>query len=448
MPFYKSEYLFIFLPIALLLYFFSKKIHLNHKYILIFLSCFFYSFWNINFLPLILFSVIINFFIASKIIKKTLHKKILLILGIIFNLTLLIIFKYLNFIVETLNFFLEYKINYIEIPFPLAISFFTFQTIAFLVNCYDDEIVDIKFKDYFLFIVYFPQLIAGPIVLYKKMIPQFNDENNLNFNRKNFNLGLIILVIGLTKKIIFADTLGLFVDQTHNNLENLNFGYSWLLSLSFTFQFYFDFSGYVDMAIGSALMFNIRLPQNFNSPLKSTSIINFWQRWHITLTSFLTNYLYTPWVKSLKEITFIKSMLILFIVFILAGFWHGPSWNFIFFGMFHGIGLIINHIYRQFISIKLPKILSWFLTFHYVNLSFVLFRTSNINDVINIFYNMFGITYILDNKSLDLIDPNKLENFLNIKYLIIFSLSFILCFFLQNTNFLINRAEIEKNKNE
>ena len=138
------------------------------------------------------------------------------------------------------------------------------------------------------------------------MIPQFSDQNNLIFNRKNFNLGLIILVIGLTKKIIFADTLGLFVDQTHNNLENLNFAYSWLLSLSFTFQFYFDFSGYVDMAIGSALMFNISLPQNFNSPLKSTSIINFWQRWHMILTSFLTNYLYTPWVKSLKRNYFHK----------------------------------------------------------------------------------------------------------------------------------------------
>jgi len=447
-PFYKPEYLFIFLPTALLLYFFSKKIHLNHKYILILLSCFFYSFWNINFLPLILFSVIVNFFIGGKIIKNKFHKKKLLIFGIIFNLTLLVFFKYLNFFIDTLNFFVEHKINYLEIPFPLAISFFTFQTIAFLINCYDNEITKIKFKDYFLFIVYFPQLIAGPIVMYKKMIPQFSDQNNLIFNRKNFNLGLIILVIGLTKKIIFADTLGLFVDQTHNNLENLNFAYSWLLSLSFTFQFYFDFSGYVDMAIGSALMFNISLPQNFNSPLKSTSIINFWQRWHMTLTSFLTNYLYTPWVKSLKEITFIKSMLILFIVFILAGFWHGPSWNFIFFGMFHGIGLIINHVYRQFISIKLPKILSWFLTFHYVNLSFVLFRASNINDVINIFYNMFGINYILDNKSLNLIDTNILGNFLNIKYLIIFSLSFILCFFLQNTNFLIDRAEIEKAKNE
>ena len=202
--------------------------------------------------------------------------------------------------------FKSININQINLPFPLAISFVTFQTIAHLVDCYNGKIEKNSLARFSLFIIFFPQLIAGPIVKYRHMMTQFCDDNSRNFNLKNFNLGLIIILIGLFKKILLADNLAFLVEYGFTYPTNLSFYESWLTSLCFTFQIYFDFSGYIDIATGIALLFNIRLPQNFDSPYKSTSIINFWQRWHITLSHFLTNYIYFPWAKSLKNVNFIN----------------------------------------------------------------------------------------------------------------------------------------------
>jgi D-alanyl-lipoteichoic acid acyltransferase DltB (MBOAT superfamily) len=202
----------------------------------------------------------------------------------------------------------------------LALSFVTFHTIAFLINCYDDEIKKINFKDYFLFTIFFPPLIAGPIIMYNNIMDQFNSTKVNYFNNKFFNLGIMIFFIGFIKKVFFADILGIYVDDNLSNLHNLNSLTAWMISFAFTFQFYFDFTAYVDMATGSALLFNIILPQNFNSPFKATSLIDFWQRWHMTLTNFLTNFVYTAWILSLKRINFLKSMIILFIVFFLQAF--------------------------------------------------------------------------------------------------------------------------------
>ena len=234
------------------------------------------------------------------------------------------IFKYLYFIIENINFNFFLIINLLNLPFPLAISFFTFQSITFLINSYDEEIINLKAKDFFLFIVFFPQLVAGPIVKYNHMMPQFKNENNWVFNKRNFSIGLIVLFIGFVKKVYFADTLSTFVDTNYENLDKIDTYLAWLVSLCFTFQFYFDFSGYVDMATGSAIMMNIYLPQNFNSPYKSTSIINFWQRWHITLTHFLTNYIYSPILRSFKNINFFNSMVSILVVFLIAGL----AWSF------------------------------------------------------------------------------------------------------------------------
>ena len=170
-------------------------------------------------------------------------------------------------------------------------------------------------------------------------------KKNRLFNQRNFNLGLVIILIGLFKKILLADNLAIFVDDGFSNHQNLEFFSSWLASLCFTFQIYFDFSGYIDMAMGIALLFNIKLPQNFDSPYKARSIINFWQRWHITLSNFLMNCLYFPWIKSLKKTNFLNAMIVTFFVFIIAGIWHGPSWLFVIFGALHGIG----HYNKSFI---------------------------------------------------------------------------------------------------
>ena len=305
MLFYDFSYLFIFLPITIIFFYYSKFLKIDRKIILILLSIFFYSWWNIYYLPIILFSILMNFYFFKKIISNKDNSKRNLIIGIILNILLLVIFKYTDFIIQNINLLLSTNFSYLNIPFPLAISFFTFQSIAFLINVYDEDIINVNAKDFFLFIVFFPQLIAGPIVRYNFMTPQFNDENRAFFNKRNFIIGLTILSIGLIKKVYFADTLSQFVDFGHENINQLNLLSSWLISLCFTFQFYFDFSGYVDMATGSALMLNIILPQNFNSPLKATSVIDFWQRWHITLSNFLTNFIYYPLLRSLKQITFL-----------------------------------------------------------------------------------------------------------------------------------------------
>ena len=431
MLFYTVPYLFFFLPFTLLLFFMGGYFKIDRKIILILVSIFFYSWWNIYYLPVILFSIIINYYFYKKLVSRKLNKKKTLLKGIALNVLVLIIFKYTDFIIENINLVFSTSISPLNLPFPLAISFYTFQTIAFLINVYDEDILDVKMKDFFLFIVFFPQLIAGPIVKYNNMMPQFSNENNKWFNKRNFIIGLIILFIGLIKKIYFAGTLSEFVDVGHENINELGFFSSWLLSLCFTFQIYFDFSGYVDMATGSALMLNIVLPQNFNSPYKATSIIDFWQRWHITLSNFLTNYIYFPLLKSLRNINFFNSMIITFVVFLIAGLWHGPSWNYVLFGAFHGLGLIINHLYKKYFDINLSKYIFWFLTFNFVNISFIFFRTKEIENIIIILKNMFNIKFLFQNNLL--IDTFFLK-FVNNQFLLIcFALSIIVCIFFKNS---------------
>ena len=277
----------------------------------------------------------------------------------------------------------------LNLPFPLALSFVTFQSIAYLVDCYEGSILETNLKKYSLFIIFFPQLIAGPIVRYNYMINQFYSDKNFSINYKNITIGFIIIAIGLVKKILIADNLSIISDQVFSSDANLSSLEVWIGSLSFTFQIYFDFSAYIDMATGIALLFNINLPQNFNSPYKATGIIDFWQRWHITLTFFLTNYLYNPLLKSLKNLTFFKSMICTLFVFLIAGLWHGPSWLFVIFGAMHGLGLVVNQTFKKTSSFKLNKIFSQFLTFIYINISFIFFRSENIESAIRLIKQIF-----------------------------------------------------------
>ena len=443
MLFYTLPYLAFFLPLSLLLFFSAKFLKIDNKLILISLSLFFYSWWNIYYLPVILFSIILNYYVSRKIINSSKNCKKILSFGIFLNILILVIFKYADFIIENFNYAFSLNIDPLNLPFPLAISFFTFQSITFLVNVYDKEIISIKAKDFFLFIVFFPQLIAGPIVRYKYMMPQFNNEKNWLFNKRNFSIGLIVILIGFFKKVYFADSLSVFVDMGYENIDQLDFFSSWLVSLCFTFQFYFDFSGYVDMATGSAIMMNIYLPQNFNSPYKSTSIIDFWQRWHITLTHFLTNYIYSPILRSLKSINFLNSMITILIVFLIAGLWHGPSWNFVIFGVFHGFGLIINHFYKNYINFKIPRIISWFITFNFVNISFVFFRSEKISNSITILIKMFNIDFFT-HQNFNFIKNEYFLIFINdLNLIICFSLSLIICFYFRNSYELLDE---KKNK--
>ena len=396
MLFHSNQYLLFFLPILFLIYFFKyKDFYFPKIFTLIVASIIFYSAWNIFFLPLILFIIFLNYYCHKLILKNSRY----LLLLITLNLLILIVFKYTDFIIFNINLLFDSNLKKLNLPFPLALSFVTFQVIAFLVDYYERGVKKVEFKYFFLFIIFFPQLIAGPIVKYNDVVFQYKNKKNKIINLKNIFAGLILILIGFLKKMLLADNLGSLTVLGFDNVNEITGIESWISSLAFTFQIYFDFSGYVDMAVGSALLFNIKLPQNFNSPFKATSLINFWQRWHITLTNFLTNYIFNPFVRSLTKVTFYKMMLIIIFVFIICGFWHGPSWMYGFFGLLHGVGLSINHIYNKFLGFKLHKIIAWFLTFNFVNLTFIFFRSQNFNEGLIIIYKMFNINNFFTNAS-------------------------------------------------
>ena len=220
MLFYTIPYLFFFLPISILLFFYIKFLKIDPKIILILLSIFFYSWWSIYYLPVIIISIIINYYFCKKLISSNTKQKSILLIGVGINVLILIIFKYLDFFILNINLIFSTNFNYLNLPFPLAISFFTFQSIAFLINVYDEEILSVKAKDFCLFIIFFPQLIAGPIVKFNNMMPQFNNEENLIFNKRNFTIGLIVLLIGLIKKVYFLEWMKIYYDKNINSIWN------------------------------------------------------------------------------------------------------------------------------------------------------------------------------------------------------------------------------------
>lgn len=336
MLFNSFEFIFLFLPFIFLLYFYllHKRLIIGAKGILVFSSLFFYSWWNIAYLPIILSSMLINFVVGNTIGKQQritiFQKKVLLIFGIVFNLGLLAYFKYADFFLENLNNVFDASFPILDLALPLAISFFTFQQIAYLVDSYKGETTEYDFLNYALFVTFFPQLIAGPIVHHKEMMPQFMSKWNLVRNYKNIAAGLFIFSIGLFKKLIIADTFAQWANYGFDQAEILTVVEAWVTSLSYTFQLYYDFSGYTDMAIGAALLFNIRLPINFNSPYKAHNIQDFWRRWHITLSRFLRDYIYIP-LGGNRSGSF-RTSCNLMATFIIGGIWHGAGWTFIFWG--------------------------------------------------------------------------------------------------------------------
>jgi D-alanyl-lipoteichoic acid acyltransferase DltB (MBOAT superfamily) len=313
-------------------------------------------------------------------------------LAIIFNASLLGYFKYANFFTENIsNLFYDGSLINPNIILPLAISFFTFQQIAYIVDCYQGKLKDKDFLNYSIFVTFFPQLIAGPIVHHKEMIPQFKSLRTKLINYANIALGIFILSVGVFKKIVIADYFASIATPGFNAFETLSLLDSWKTSLSYTLQLYFDFSGYSDMAIGSALIFNIKLPFNFNQPYKSLNIKEFWQKWHMTLSRFLKDYIYIPLGGSRvgKARIYINLML----VFLISGLWHGAGWTFIFWGFLHGSAICIHYLYSK-LNFKMHKLLAWFITFNFVNMAWVFFRADSFNQATTILQKMFGLNVI------------------------------------------------------
>jgi alginate O-acetyltransferase complex protein AlgI len=358
-------------------------------------SLFFYSCWNIIYLPLILASMTFNYVIGTSLTKEgepaRISKKQLLITGIIGNLGLLGYFKYTDFFIANMNYILDSDSSLLNLALPLAISFFTFQQIAYLVDSYRCETKEYDFLNYAVFVTFFPQLIAGPIVHHKEMMPQFANSKHKVINYKNIALGLFIFSIGLFKKVVIADTFAVWATNGFDKAEILTFFDAWATSLSYTFQLYFDFSGYTDMAIGAALLFNIKLPINFNSPYKATNIQDFWRRWHITLSTFLKDYIYIP-LGGNRQGNY-KTYNNLFATFFIGGLWHGAGWTFVFWGALHGVAIVFNRIWNQ-LGFRLNYVVGWFITFNFVNIAWVFFRAKEWEDAINVLKGMLGVNGI------------------------------------------------------
>jgi len=410
-------FIFVFLPIAFVgFYIIGAKSHSGAISWLALVSLCFYGYWSLYSLPILTGSICVNYWFGLQLSdRQSKYRKSLLVLIISLNLLVLGYFKYANFMLdntnEILNNFNLKPIPMLDVVLPIGISFFTFTQIAYLIDTFRDEASEKTFFRYALFVTFFPHLIAGPIYHHKQMRPQFSDPKIFKLNHEKISLGLVIFTIGLAKKLLLADPLGGYADVLFNGVEagiTPNFMLSWVGSFAYSFQLYFDFSGYCDMAIGLALLFGIWLPINFNSPFKSSSIIEFWQRWHITLTKWIGEYLYTPITLKMTRASHGRSGVIsLFytlifptiFIFLILGLWHGPSWTYVLFGLIHGIYVVINHLWRKVFPIRkskynlsynIRKIVGWFVTFIAVNISFVMFRSDSLSSAHQIYKGMIS----------------------------------------------------------
>lgn len=299
-------------------------------------SFLYYAWWNPPYLLLLFFSILFNFHHA-KIIAKSCRKKLQLLVGISINLFLLGYFKYAGFLFSNINSIFDQSYNLSQILLPIGISFFTFQQIAYLCDVSKAGEPNYGFREYVLFVSFFPQLIAGPIVHHKEMMPQFKKKDQ--DPDLNFAIGVTLFIIGLSKKVVFADNLAPHASQIFDHAKNgilFNVFEVWIACFAYTFQLYFDFSGYSNMAMGVSAMFGIFLPVNFHSPYKATSLIDFWRRWHITLSRFLKEYLYIPLGGNRKGRA--RELANLLITMAIGGLWHGANWTFVLWGFLHGVG--------------------------------------------------------------------------------------------------------------
>jgi len=384
-------FIFLFLPLVLGGFYLLKKIkqYTLAKVFLIGMSLWFYGYFNPSYLVIILASVFINYVIYL-LIEKSKKKKVLLIIGVLFNVGLLFYFKYFNFFIDNINIIFKTDITVCKILLPLGISFFTFQQISFIVDAYKGEIKNYSPIDYALFVTFFPQLIAGPIVSHDEMMPQISGIKDSKFNSEMFAKGIFLFVLGLAKKVLIADVFGGAVDWGYGAYQTLSSENSLLLMIFYSFQIYFDFSGYCDMAKGIAAMFMIELPLNFDSPYKSENVIVFWKTWHITLGRFLTKYIYIPLGGNKKGKC--RQYINVLLVFFISGIWHGAGWTFLVWGILHGIMQVLARVALPLLS-KIPKVINKGLTFICVSIAWIFFRSESIKQATGIIKSIFRFKF-------------------------------------------------------
>ncbi len=411
MLFNSYEFIVLFLPITLTMFFVLGRYYSNRYAIfwLVVSSLFFYGWWNPVYLILICFSIITNYTIGLLITRYNVlednNKSLLfVVIGVSFNLLLLAYYKYSNFFINTLNYTVGFDWNLHNVLLPIGISFFTFQQIAYLVDTRTNKTSEHNFLHYSLFVVFFPQLIAGPIVHHRQMLPQFSNPETYSPTFRNISVGSTIFIIGLFKKVVIADNIAVYVNPIFDIVETgqtINFFQAWTATLGYSLQLYFDFSGYSDMAIGLARLFGVKLPINFYSPYKATSIIDFWQRWHMTLSVFLRDYIYIPLGGNKKGR--IKRYTNLMLTMLIGGLWHGAAWTFVVWGALHGIFIVINHLWK--IIYPFSSLNTWWsvlsarvVTFLLVSIAWVLFRAESFTGVAEIYKGMFNLPVSLLDK--------------------------------------------------
>jgi D-alanyl-lipoteichoic acid acyltransferase DltB (MBOAT superfamily) len=430
MLFNSIEFLFIFLPVTLAGFYLLGTIsRASAIRWLILVSLVFYAWWRPVNVLIIAPSIVINYTFARILLRlnesegsQSLSKAVLT-LGILFNVAFLGFFKYTDFISSTVNDVFGANLVLRHIILPLGISFITFQKIAFLADIQAGRVRSFTFQDYCTFVLFFPQLIAGPIVHYREMMPQFHTAS-CRFDKENFAVGLTLLFFGLFKKVFFADKIALFVTPIYERAAvggGTSFLLAWMAAIGFTLQIYFDFSGYSDMALGLARFFGIRLPQNFDSPLRTSSIIDFWLRWHMTLTRFLTAYIYNPLALWLTRRRLAKGqlgfggrnttvgafffllMFPIIITMFVSGLWHGAGYGFIVWGLLHGFYLTINHGCRVIAArlwpnrmsyVRFMKPAGWVLTFISVTAAMVFFRSPTMTSAVDVVKGLIGLNGI------------------------------------------------------
>lgn len=387
MLFNSYVFIFLFLPVTALVFFLVgasgyRRLALGW---LVACSFFYYGWWNPEYLLLIGASIGVNYCIGySLTLRHTVWRWWRLAFGVTFNLALLGYFKYVDFLLDSFNTLFGSQHGLWHIVLPIGLSFYTFQQIAYLVDAYRGLTKECSLLDYCLFITFFPQLIAGPIVHHKEMMPQFTHRKHYRANRRDLSIGFTLFVFGLAKKVLIADTMAESAAPVFGAAAGgltPSFSDAWLAALAYTFQIYFDFSGYSDMAIGLARMFGVKLPANFNSPYKAASIVEFWHRWHITLSRFLRDYLYIPLGGNRTGKT--RRYVNLMLTMLIGGLWHGAGWQFVVWGGLHGAYLTINHAWsatvgRAWSDSLLKRACMTLLTFLAVVAAWVFFRSADL----------------------------------------------------------------------
>lgn len=472
-------FIFIFLPLTLLGWY-GLNLHKRFTSANIFLagmSLWFYGYFNVYYLAIILSSIGLNYMLSYLLTKIPAAQTVLsenassdssassaavsnshvrlwrragLAAGILINLGILFYFKYYDFFIENINFAFHTDFTLRHILLPLGISFFTFQQLSFIIDRCTGRCEHYSLINYVTFVTFFPQLIAGPIVLYKEMIPQFEDTSRRSFNAASFSRGIYLFVLGLAKKVLLADTFALMANYGFAQTFSLDCISTIAVILAYTFELYFDFSGYSDMAIGLGKMFNIELPVNFNAPYRACSIKEFWQRWHITLSRFFVTYVYIPLGGSRRGR--VRMLINTFIIFLLSGLWHGAAWTYVAWGAVHGLLVVWDNL--GIIGIKgrdekrpsrfhIPAWLGWIFTFTMFNLSLFFFRSTSMTAALQLFKNLFvGYTgkiydvaarldiseiYIV-RQAIELAAPSLVNHMYLILMIILFVLAFYLIF--------------------